>query len=132
MGIWLNDSINCFPLVSLHPSLPDLFLSYLLSCVSVLHPYQFAYKAAWEQLQYLHCSWKELLGLPRVMKEGRVKEDVIDDEDEEEEEEKEEEEDEEEERYSCSVMAEKQLESSITVYLRRISSSQDLSDIIKV
>ena len=69
--------------------------------------------------------------MPRIMKEDRVKKDMIDDEEEEEEEEEEDEE-EEEERYSCSVMAEKQLGSSITVYLRRVSSSQDLSDIIKV
>ena len=82
---------------------------------------QCAYQAAWSHLQQLHSSWRQLLGVPGQQSRGGQERESPEGEMEGE-----------EESQASSQMAEKQLESAITIYLRRVCGRQDLTPVMTV
>ena len=89
-------------------------------------PLQSAYQCAWCYLQRLHSSWRELLGAQRDSTPDRERQSDKDSSGGEESGT----EGEEEEGQVCGP--EKQLESAITVYFRRVCSRQDMTPIAEV
>lgn len=99
---------------------------------------QCAYRCAWCYLQQLHSSWRELLGViptsPIAVSKKQKRERQSSDEANKwgGVEEGENMDTEEQDELSCNQRAEKQLESAITVYLRRVCSQQDITPMTKV
>ena len=141
---------TCITLTRLASNVP-VNVSKLRSDYALSHTtLQTAYQCAWYHLRQLHCSWRELFGVVATTPAGtseKSKSETSQSSDEtnkwtagegegegegEEGEEGEDMETEEEEELSSSGKPEKQLESAITVYLRKKCSQKDISPMTKV